>query len=149
MYLINDAPITDEEERQLVPLAQAGCMTSRRRLVTGNLGYLLKIAPSIRGRVELHDAVQEMAIVLWETIPKFRVGKGRLCAYAMKAFKWRLRRVEKATSYQVYIPDHFYDDKTADVAKVAMKAGRDDARDLLDRSMGPDDEACASEGLLS
>ncbi len=79
MYDVNHRILSRNEVICLVPLAQAGCIESRDKLVESNIKLITKVANRYRKVVEncdVDDLIQEGTIGIMKAIEKFDVNKG-------------------------------------------------------------------------
>ncbi len=79
MYDVNHRILSRNEVICLVPLAQAGCIESRDKLVESNIKLIIKVANRYRKVVEncdVEDLIQEGTIGIMKAIERFDVNKG-------------------------------------------------------------------------
>lgn len=102
MYDVNHRILSRDEVVHLVPLAQAGCIESRDKLIESNIKLITKVANRYREVVEncdVEDLIQEGIIGLMRAIDKFDISKGTEFSTYIKYW------VDK------YIINHFKDTK--------------------------------------
>ena len=161
-YLTSGPPLTRDEEEKLIPLAQAGDLTARNRLISGNIGLLMKLANRYRGQLDKDDVIQEMVFVMVRAIKGYKIGKKvRLTSYAARGFMRHLRRCELAMSYPVKLPSSAglaalqkingsdrpcrVKASTIDQAAAVLVAGRDREHDVVSPCQEPIEDAILRE----
>lgn len=104
--IVDDTPLSVEEERKLIRRFCRGDKEARRRLIEANLRFVVKTALQYKGQgINIQDLIQEGNLGLIEALEKFDPRKGcRLITYASWWIRLFIQRAIEQRSRTVNLP---------------------------------------------